>query len=145
MALGELPSGCILHGVPFGQPCYWCHRATWTPPPAAPVMPTAPGWTCPRCTRSLAPFMVACPFCVPPGPRPAEPVYGDLMCGPLIRLPARAADPGFAWHAKIGGRWREVFTDLQARRVSVSHDDALGAVADIEFRLTPPENGRDDD
>ena len=73
-----------------------------------------------------------------------ETACGGLPPGPLIRLPPHMDSPGFAWHARIAGRWRELFPGLQARRLSVSHDEGRGAVADIEFRLTP-QDGQEHD
>lgn len=100
---------------------------------------------CPECRMPLT--MHHDPGCSRPcgkceaakgGGSPGEYVYGSLAPGPLIRLPPHMDTPGFCWRALIGGKWRELFPGFQARRRSVSHDDTLGAVADIEFRLTPP-------
>lgn len=132
----------------------------------APVPTDVPtGWECPRCHRVYSPQTGQCLPCSPPPalftgtlprpePRPfphpvglaAEPdaAHGTLLPGPLLRLPPLMESPGFAWRARIGGRWREVVPGFQARRLTVSHDDTLGAAADIEFRLTPAEDGRDD-
>jgi hypothetical protein len=68
LAVGELPAGCILHGVPFGQQCFAC--ATMAGPSfwqyQAPA-PSPAGWVCPQCSRSIAPSAVTCPFCPLPG------------------------------------------------------------------------------
>lgn len=64
MVATELPAGCILHGVPYGQMCFACMPVTYWPA-AVPAFPPLSGWVCPQCSRSIAPSMQCCPFCVP--------------------------------------------------------------------------------
>ena len=131
------------HGTPLGHSCQFCQfTVPWRPePPAAASPPAPPGWTCPSCLHSYAPWVPECHHCPPPPA--ATPILAAATGNPVavdLRLPGEWTGPGYQRFVRASGEWREVTPGLQVllgQPVQPVQPVQGGEEAVLHFRLTP--------
>lgn len=92
------------------------------------------GWSCPRCSNVMAPFIVSCPFCAKTAGSISKPPPGArTLPGPF------AMTPGAGYRFTVVGDWVEILPDLQCRldRAIYTCGSAEPDAVDLEFRRTP--------
>lgn len=146
MLLGDVPAGCVLHGVPYGQACFTCASAVPSAEfaPFSPILPVPldvpTGWLCPYCKRVYGPQVRQCVICSPP-PGPFTGPLPRPKNDPVLQLPAYMASEGAYQIARIGAGFTEVLPGLEAS-IFLPADDEGKIVA--HFRLTPKDGEEHD-
>jgi hypothetical protein len=95
------------------------------------------GWTCPRCSNVMAPFISCCPFCAKTARSPV-PVAVPGTPGPLPGPFAMTV--GAEYRFMAAGEWAEVFPGLQVRMnraVWACSPDGEPTAAELDFRRPP--------